>query len=101
MILTLNEVKAHLNISTSFTLDDSYLTDLIAAVENIIETDIRESLDDVAGDYAIPKGLVHAAKMLVAHFYENRETVVVGVSVNKLPLAYEHLIEPYKNWTIG
>lgn len=41
-----------------------------------------------------------AILMLVAHWYENRETVVTGTIVSKVPLAYETLVENRRLVTI-
>jgi len=41
---------------------------------------------------AIPQRYKAAILLLVGHLYENRESVVVGTIVSKLPLAYESLL---------
>ena len=43
----------------------------------------------------VPDDLVHAMFMLVAHWYENRETVVVGVTPAEVPFAVNALMGPY------
>ena len=48
------------------------------------------------GDVAdCPQNLIHAVKMLVAHWYENRETVV-DYSVNDLPMAVTELVNVHR-----
>ena len=42
---------------------------------------------------AIPPTLMHAVRLLVAHFYELRTPVNVGNIVNELPLGLRHLLE--------
>lgn len=44
-----------------------------------------------------PKHLIHAVYMLAGHWYENRETVVVGVTANNVPLAVDALLSLCKN----
>lgn len=44
----------------------------------------------------VPTDIKHAVLMLAAHWYENRETVIVGTTVRNVPFAYEALIGPYK-----
>lgn len=44
----------------------------------------------------IPDPIQHAIKLLVGHWYANRETVVTGTITAELPLAYDSLIQPYK-----
>lgn len=41
-------------------------------------------------------GLIHAVRLLVAHWYEQRTPVNVGNIVNEIPLAYDALIAPHK-----
>nr|WP_156647154.1 head-tail connector protein [Lentibacillus sp. JNUCC-1] len=51
-----------------------------------------------AGYEKIPKSIEQAVLLLVSHFYENRETVIVGTSVVKIPFSVESLLYPYKGW---
>lgn len=48
----------------------------------------------VAAD--VPKSIKHAILMLAAHWYENRETVIVGTTVRNVPMAFDALIAPFK-----
>lgn len=56
---------------------------------------IRVSFAAGYGDAAedVPEGLIVALKMLVGHWFENREPVVTGTIVASLPLAFTSLIE--------
>ena len=45
----------------------------------------------VAGT-AVPTSIVHAMKLLVGHWYENREQVVTGTIASNLPMAAESLL---------
>ena len=45
---------------------------------------------------AINASLIHAIKMLTAHFYENRRAVVVGASTSVMPLGIQAIINPYR-----
>ena len=101
MIITLNEAKKHLNIGLDFIEDDGYITLLIDVAENLIEKDIRKSIVSIVLlEGKTPPVLLHAAKLLIGNFYENREDVIVGASVNKIPLSYRYLISKYKSYTI-
>jgi len=55
------------------------------------------------GDVAdVPQNLVAAAKLLVAHWYESREPVVIGTITSKLPFSVETLINIHrKGWVKG
>ncbi len=44
----------------------------------------------------VPANIVHAAKLLTAHFYENREAVLVGVVPADLPMGVNALLAPWK-----
>ena len=44
----------------------------------------------------VPAPLKHAIKFLVAHWHENRETVVIGQSVSALPITVDRLIWPFR-----
>lgn len=41
----------------------------------------------------VPQQLRHAILLLVAHWFENREAVVVGTSANDVPLGVMHILE--------
>lgn len=44
----------------------------------------------------VPEDIRQAMRFIMAHYYENREAVVTGTQVNKIPDAAEVLLEPYK-----
>jgi uncharacterized phiE125 gp8 family phage protein len=44
----------------------------------------------------VPAPLKEAVKQLAAHWYENREAVLVGVNAQAIPLGLFDLIEPYR-----
>lgn len=54
----------------------------------------------VAGYTTVPFDLKHAIKMLVAHWFENREAINVGNIVSELPLGFNDLIWPYKVFSL-
>ena len=45
---------------------------------------------------SIPDGLLHAVKLLVAHYYENRNIVVVGTISSQVPNMIHSLLNPYR-----
>lgn len=49
-------------------------------------------------DYAepVPQPIKQAILMMVGHFYENRESVAVGVSVAEMPMGVDALLWPYR-----
>ena len=50
----------------------------------------------VAGYTQIPEPIRAAVLLLVGHFYENREAVIVGQSPSELPMGVESLLFPYR-----
>lgn len=51
-----------------------------------------------AGDLVtdVPEPIRHAILLLVGHWYRNRETVVIGATVENLPFAVDALLQPYR-----
>lgn len=45
---------------------------------------------------AIPEPIRHAILMMVAHWYENREAIVVGANAETLPMAAGTLLAPWR-----
>jgi uncharacterized phiE125 gp8 family phage protein len=43
----------------------------------------------------VPAAVVHAVKMLAAHWYENREAVVIGDMASEVPLGVRSLLAPH------
>lgn len=43
----------------------------------------------------IPQPIKHAMLLLIGHWYENRESSIVGVSINTIPEAVDALLSPY------
>ena len=52
----------------------------------------------VAGYETVPPAIKHAVKLLAAHYYENRESVVLDVKPTVLPQAVDALLYPRRNW---
>lgn len=96
--ITLERTKKHCNVD--FTDDDDYITDLIDVAENVLAIELEQPLDELENEGEIPKGLQHGIVMLVKHFYDNREPVVMGTITAKVPYTLEWIISAYKNYTI-
>lgn len=50
----------------------------------------------VAGYETVPPGIIHAMKMLIAHWYAIPEATVVGTIVGTTPMAVDSLLFPYR-----
>lgn len=98
MYLNLDTIKKHLNIDTSFTDDDEYLTTLGEVAEELVESHVDCSLYDLASeDGVLPKSLMHAMLLLVGNLYNNREAATFS-TMTEVPLAYQYIIDKYVNY---
>lgn len=91
----ITDLKAHLNLEHD--LDDDLLAGKIAAAEGMVAryTGAEEPLA-----YAdAPAPLKEAILQLAAHFYENREASLVGVSASELPFGFHDLVRPFRTWS--
>lgn len=48
----------------------------------------------------LPKPLYQAMLIMIGHLYANREPVIAGVSISKVPFSLEYLVAPYKTWVV-
>lgn len=105
-MIDLKLVKAHLNIDGAY--DDDYLMFLMQSarvgIENYCDRRIVDSPDELAAledDTAIlsTQQTDHAELMLIAHWYEHRETVVQG-TLNQVPRSIEFMLDPYRRKTL-
>jgi hypothetical protein len=97
--LTLEDIKAQARIESSFTDEDSYLTNLGRAAERKLLKDIQRTYDEVVemeGEW--PEDLTLAALTLVASWYQHREPVT-NQSMSVVPYAYDALYMPYRKGT--
>lgn len=46
----------------------------------------------------VPKGIVRALKLTVAHWFENREAILVGTVSKELEMGVKDAIQPYRNY---
>jgi len=46
----------------------------------------------------VPHDIVHAVRLLVAHYAENREAIVIGTISSDLPLGVIDLLAPHRRW---
>lgn len=99
MYLTINEIKKHLNLEDDYTDDDVYLTDLIAVSENSVELHIHRNLIDIADANGgeLPPSLVHAMKLLISHFYDNRQ-VITPFKTFEISKSYDYLLNFFKQY---
>lgn len=65
-----------------------------ADTSNAIRVTFKAGYGDEAGD--VPAAIRQAILMMIGHWYENRETVIVGETAAQLPLAAEALLAPFR-----
>ncbi|MCW2485942.1 phage gp6-like head-tail connector protein [Candidatus Symbiopectobacterium sp. NZEC127] len=103
-MLDIDLVKAHCRVETGSD-EDTLLNAYILAAGKRVQTYTRRKLyenEDVEG-YAededrllLTEDVQVAMLLLIGHWYENREAVVIGLSVQPLPFAVESLLQPYR-----
>ncbi|WP_109514769.1 head-tail connector protein [Pseudomonas ovata] len=86
-------VKAHLRIdgTEEDLLIGAYVDAAVEYVQQHCDRRIVETPED-AGQMALTKDVEQAILLLVGHWYANREDVVVGVSVNQVPMGVQALL---------
>lgn len=93
--MTLEEAKEHMRIDPEFKGDDQKIKGLIPTAEGYIAGHLKyDSLEEAFPDGNIPYPVKHAAKMLVALYYENIENVSF-VTPSKIPFTVDALLAPY------
>jgi uncharacterized phage protein (predicted DNA packaging) len=85
------DLKAHLNIT--FDTDDGLLTGKLAAAEQCVSDFTGSQFGEDS-----PAPLKEAVLQLAGHFYENREPVVIGQSVDAIPFGIFDLVGPYRGY---
>lgn len=103
-MLDLDLVKNHCRVESGND-DDALLNAYIKAAGKYVETYTRRKLYENAEmegyaedeDHLLPTEDIQVAMLLlVGHWYENRETVIVGQSAIAIPFAVESLLQPYR-----
>lgn len=94
--IDLETIKRHLNLDEDYDAEDDYLYQLseaaLTAIENHIDTPLEYFVDSVSG--RLDPALVQAALLLIANFYENRESVAFAQSY-RIPHGYEYLLNQF------
>lgn len=97
--LTLAEVKTHLRVGSD-TSEDSLITTYITAAREYVEgyqnriylsTDEEVTAETMTG---IEKA---ACLLLIGHWYENRQAVVLGTPPSEVPFAVKALLDIRRN----
>ncbi|MGY3575283.1 head-tail connector protein [Bradyrhizobium sp. USDA 4504] len=89
-MITLDQAKAHLNVTTEF--DDALIQGKLDAAKAWVAAYTAGDVD--SDTTAAP--VREAVLQLTAHLYENRETSLVGVTAQSLPFGLLDLLSPYR-----
>ena len=89
MIVTLDEVKAHLRIDQN--AEDAYLESLIRQAQAVAEDYCRVPFSDEA-----PEPVRLAVLLFVSFYYENRD-VPDRTTYGTMMLAFHNLLYPYRD----
>jgi uncharacterized phage protein (predicted DNA packaging) len=89
--LTLEDAKAHLRVT--FDSDDLYIESLIEAAESYVE-DVGVPLGT-----SITPAIEHAVKLLVSHWYGNRDAAGDKPSQD-IAFGVNSLLQPYRTQTL-
>ncbi|QFY60365.1 phage gp6-like head-tail connector protein [Rhizobium grahamii] len=95
-VVTLDEMKAHLGVTDD--ADNTLIEGKIAAAQAWIEQYLGYEIETEFPD-EVPADLVDAVKQQAAHAFENRESTVVGVTIQAAPNGVEDVIRNRRNYS--
>lgn len=95
-VLTLPEIKVHCHIDADQTAEDDLLADLEMAARLHTQNVLRRDIDDTVGE-----NVRQAMLLLIAHWYRNREAVLVGSISAVVPLTYMALLSTERLYPPG
>lgn len=106
MIVTIGEMKEHLNITADLgAADDALIGRMVSAAQGHVERLLGYQIEPKyppAGEppvSTVPPSLVEAVCQLAAHWYENREATLVGVSAQELPFGVWEIVREYREYS--
>ena len=101
--LTLEALKEQLNLTADQGGgDDNLLTRKLNAAQSYIESLLGFKLAETYGgedQEPVPAALVEVIYQTAAHWYENREAVLVGVSAQELPFGVWPIVNEFRKWS--
>lgn len=105
-IVELDDIKRQVN--QSLAIDDIILGRKITAAQSHLESllgfKIEERYPPTAGDNpqsTVPPALVECVLQLAAHWYESRESVLVGVNAQPLPTGFDDIVQNFRDYSFG
>lgn len=103
-IVTLEQLKGQLRIGHDD--EDELITQKINSAQSHLEqllgfkiaTEYPPTEDDPPVS-TVPPALVECVLQLAAHWYENREAVVLGGNAQVLPVSVADVVTEFRNWS--
>ena len=89
--LTVADAKANLNITTD--VDDALITAKLAAASDWVAIYTGAQITE-----ATPARVKEAILMLTAHLFNNRESVLVGITAQQLPFGLLDMLSDFRAW---
>lgn len=100
LIVTVDEMKQQLGFTDDMgALDDELLEGKIEAAQDHVERLLGYKIADEFPSGAVPASLKEGVRLLAAHWYENREASIVGVSAQEIPYGVREIIREYRSWS--
>lgn len=113
-MLDLSIIKPHVRLELDETDEDVLLETYATAAQRLVENRTGRTLYATEGEIPVDSegestddsalvlddDLTTAMLLLIGHWFENREAVVIGSSAAELPMAVEALISPYRHYQI-
>lgn len=111
-MLELDIIKQHVRLEPDIVEDDTLLDTYSNAARRLVENQTvrtlyataaeipKDSEGNVTDEHALvlDDDITTAMLLIIGHWYANRESVVIGVSVAELPMAVHALISPYRHF---
>ncbi|MDR6101018.1 putative phage protein (predicted DNA packaging) [Agrobacterium larrymoorei] len=104
MIISVEQIKEQLNIDADDNSDNALLGRKVAAAQDHIERLLGFKIAERFGGEdqdPLPAALAEAVSQLAAHWYENREASVVGMSAGALPFGVQDIVREYRDYSFG
>ncbi|HEV7285920.1 MAG TPA: head-tail connector protein [Kaistia sp.] len=100
MALDLTALKQHCNILDD--ADNDVLTRVLAAASAHVERQLGYKLTDTEQfPEGAPADVEQAILMLAAHWFENREASIVGVTAQSVPFGFDEIIREHRSYSFG
>jgi len=93
-ILALDRIKLHCHVELDQTAEDDLLLGMEMAARLHVQRTLRASIDPTVGE-----NVKQAMYLLIAHWYRNREAVIVGTITAALPLGFMALLMPERDYS--